>query len=170
MGSKRLVRVCVCVSTSSNIHFASSNAQENCMFHKEETLHRTARQPTQAPLSFHTRRSDLRQERTAGLVCHRFDSLPRRHVRLEAWRACAACASRHCLGATGTRLEHSVPRCQISKRVAVGVERLVDQHQPVLLLLDALRNHRSFNSLQRLQLMRADGGVLIAACKLVLAN
>ena len=51
-----------------------------------------------------------------------------------------------------------------------GVERLVDQHQPVLLLLDALRNHRSFNSLQRLQLMRADGGVLIAACKLVLAN
>ena len=52
----------------------------------------------------------------------------------------------------------------------MGVERLVDQHQPVLLLLDALRNHRSFNSLQRLQLMRADGGVLIAACKLVLAN
>ena len=59
---------------------------------------------------------------------------------------------------------------KISKRVAVGIELLVDQHQPVLLLLDALRNHRSFNSLQRLQLMRADGGVLIAACKLVLAN
>ena len=58
---------------------------------------------------------------------------------------------------------------KISKRVAVGIERLVDQHQPVLFLLDALRNRRSFKSLQRLQLMRA-GGVLIAACKLALTN